>query len=90
MQASEERALAIKLLGFPRVVAEVARTLEPHHLCGYLYELGTIFSAFYQSCPVLRASDEAERSSRLVLSDLTARALERGLDLLGIEAPDRM
>lgn len=88
--APEERALAMQLLAFPTVVGEVSTTLSPHKLCGYLYDLATLFSTFYESCPVLRAGTDAERESRLALSDLTARVLAKGLDLLGIEAPDRM
>ena len=71
------------------VVHEVAVTLEPHRLCGYLFALATAFSTFYEQCPVLQAEGTV-RDSRLVLCDLTARTLTRGLDLLGIEAPDRM
>ena len=85
-----EKALAKLLLAFPTVVDDVATTLHPHKLCGYLFELATAFSGFYESCPVLKASTPAERDSRLALSDLTARIVERGLGLLGIEAPARM
>jgi len=46
-------------------------------------------SAFYEQCPVLRSSGEV-RSSRLALCATTKRVLARGLDLLGIEAPDQM
>jgi arginyl-tRNA synthetase len=84
-----ERALAIELLGFSTVLAEVAESLEFHKLTGYLYGLATAFTAFYERCPVLKA-DEPARTSRLVLCDLTARTLTRGLDLLGIAAPPRM
>ena len=45
--------------------------------------------SFYEHCPVLKA-DEPVRSSRLALADLTARVLEHGLGLLGIDAPDQM
>jgi len=85
-----ERALALEIFRFGAVVAEVAETLEPHRLCGYLYELAGAFTSFYEQCPVLRAPDEASRRSRLALCDLTARVLARGLNLLGIEAPERM
>ncbi|MBI3207083.1 MAG: arginine--tRNA ligase [Myxococcales bacterium] len=85
-----EKALALRLLAFPTVVGDVATTLHPHKLCGYLFELATAFSAFYESCPVLKAGTPAERESRLALCDLTARVIERGLGLLGIEAPERM
>ncbi|SCG59436.1 arginine--tRNA ligase [Micromonospora coxensis] len=84
-----ERALAVELLGFAGVVAEVERNLEFHHLAGYLHRLATTFSAFYERCPVLRAPDEL-RASRLLLADLTARTLRQGLHLLGIRTVERM
>ncbi|MEV4491371.1 arginine--tRNA ligase [Micromonospora coxensis] len=84
-----ERALAVELLGFAGVVAEVERTLEFHHLAGYLHRLATTFSAFYERCPVLRAPDGL-RESRLLLADLTARTLRQGLHLLGIRTVERM
>jgi arginyl-tRNA synthetase len=86
----EEKTLGLALLGFPTVVEEVAETLLPHKLCGYLYDLATTFSAFYENCPVLGAPSPEQRDSRLKLCELTARVLGRGLDLLGIEAPERM
>ena len=85
-----ERAIALKLLGFGAVVDAVAATLEPHRLCGYLFELAAAFTDFYERCPVLAAPDEATRASRLALCALTTRVLERGLGLLGIDAPERM
>jgi arginyl-tRNA synthetase len=88
--AREEHALALALLRFGAVVAQVGETLEPHHLCGYLYETAGLFMAFYDKCPVIRADSDAERRSRLGLCDLTAGVLGRGLGLLGIEAPPRM
>ncbi|GAB3184483.1 arginyl-tRNA synthetase [Micromonospora palomenae] len=84
-----ERALAFELLGFAGVVAEMERSLEFHHLAGYLHRLASTFSAFYERCPVLRASGEL-RESRLVLADLTARTLRQGLHLLGIRTVERM
>jgi arginyl-tRNA synthetase len=85
-----ERALGLELLGFGAAVLESADTLKPHRLAGYLYDLATAFTAFFEGCPVLRAADDATRESRLKLCDLTARVLARGLSLLGIEAPERM
>ncbi|MFD2768388.1 arginine--tRNA ligase [Micromonospora eburnea] len=84
-----ERALAVELLGFGGVVAEVERSLEFHHLASYLHRLAAAFSAFYERCPVLRA-DGPVRESRLVLCDLTARVLRQGLHLLGIRTPERL
>lgn len=84
-----EVALAKHILRLGEVVSVVARELKPHYLCTYLYELSTRFSGFYENCPVLQ-SEEPLKSSRLALCDLTARTLAQGLDLLGIEHPDRM
>ncbi len=89
IEAVAEHALAAALLRFGSTVRHVAETLEPHHLCGYLFEVAGLFATFYQACPVLQA-EGATRRSRLALCELTARVLGRGLDLLGIEAPERM
>nr|MBA2540530.1 arginine--tRNA ligase [Deltaproteobacteria bacterium] len=84
-----ERSLALRLLAFGGTVADVERTLEPHRLAGYLYDVATAFTKFYDACPILTA-DPAVRASRLVLADLTGRTIRCGLDVLGIEAPDVM
>jgi arginyl-tRNA synthetase len=86
----QEKTLALCLLRFPTVVGRVAEALEPHQLCTYLFELATAFSGFYEGCSVLKAGTDAERRSRLALCELTGRVLARGLDLLGIEAPEQM
>jgi arginyl-tRNA synthetase len=85
-----ERKLAVELLMLEPVLAVVEKTLEPHKLCGYLYDLATAFTAFYESSPVLRAEDPATRASRLLLCQTTRTVLGRGLELLGIAAPERM
>ncbi|MDN3029478.1 arginine--tRNA ligase [Streptomyces sp. S.PB5] len=84
-----ERALALELLAFGSVVTAVAETLEFHKLATYLYSLASAFTTFYEKCPVLRSEGETQQC-RLVLCDLTARTLELGLGLLGIESPDQM
>ncbi len=85
-----ERALLLKVMQLGGVLRGVADALEPHRLCTYLYELATAFSGFYETCPVLKADTDARRATRLLLCDLTARTLKRGLDLLGIETLERM
>ena len=89
--ASEpERRLAVELLMLEPTLANVEKTLEPHKLTGYLYDLATAFTSFYESSPVLRAEDAATRASRLLLCQVTRTVLARGLDLLGMAAPERM
>jgi arginyl-tRNA synthetase len=85
-----ERALALRLLGFGDVVGQVAESTEPHRLCGYLFEVASAFTTFYENCPVLQAGSSAVRDSRLALSGLTLRVLLTGLGLLGVPVPDRM
>jgi len=84
-----EQRLALVLTGLPGAVHAAAETLEPHRLCGYLYQLATALSAFYEACPVLKAHGEA-RVSRLALCRTTQRVLAAGLTLLGIAALARM
>ncbi len=85
-----ERTLAMKLLQFPEIVNAVAVDLRPHVLCTYLFELAVAFSSFYDQCPVLSSSEGSERNTRLGLCHLCRRVLARGLDLLGITAPQEM
>jgi arginyl-tRNA synthetase len=84
-----ERALTIELLALGNLVNDVAATLELHRLAQYLYTLASAFTTFYEKCPVLKAQGEI-RESRLVLCDVTARTLQLGLGLLGIDSPDQM
>ncbi len=88
--APAERELALKLLGFGAVIAGVTRSAEPHRLCGYVFEVASLFTAFYEQCPVLKADDEATRNARLALCAATLRVLTAGLGLLGVPVPDRM
>ena len=81
--------LAKRLCQFAEIVPQVLNGFRPNILANYLFELANSFHGFYEACPVLK-SEEPIRSSRLLLSDLTARVLQRGLDLLGIKVPERM
>ncbi len=84
-----ERALALQSLGLGRAVSDVAATAEPHKLAGFLFDLASAFTTFYEQCPVLSAEGPV-RDSRLALCALSLRVLETGLGLLGIPAPERM
>jgi arginyl-tRNA synthetase len=81
--------LAKRLCQFAEIVPQVLNDFRPNILANYLFEVANSFHTFYEACPVLR-SDEPARSSRLALCDLTARVLRRGLDLLGINVPEKM
>ncbi len=81
--------LAKRVCQFAEIVPQVLNGFRPNILANYLFELANSFHRFYEACPVLK-SEEPARSSRLALCDLTARVLQRGLDLLGIKVPERM
>jgi len=89
LDAPEELALARQLLNFGLVLEAVAEDYRPNFLCNYLYNLAGRFTGFYENCPVLK-SEPAQRASRLVLCDLTARVLKQGLEVLGIETLEQM
>jgi arginyl-tRNA synthetase len=89
IDAPAERALALELLEFPDSLIRVGETLQPHRLCQHLFQVATVFTRFYDACPVLNA-DARTSESRLVLCSITARVLEQGMALLGIEAPLQM
>lgn len=86
---SAEINLAKRLCHFAEIVPQVLNDFRPNILANYLFELANNFHTFYEACPVLK-SEEPVRSSRLALCDLTGRVLYRGLDLLGIKAPEKM
>lgn len=88
--AKAERDLALKLLGFGTAVGGVIESAEPHRLCGYVFELASVFTTFYEQCPVLKADDEETRRSRLALCAATLRVVGGALGLLGVPIPERM
>jgi arginyl-tRNA synthetase len=89
LDSAEEIDLALKLLQFHESLLAVVEDYQANILCNYLFELAGLFMTFYEKCPILKA-DEQTRSSRLVLSNLTARTLKQGLSLLGIRTVDQM
>ncbi|MFM8579697.1 MAG: arginine--tRNA ligase [Planctomycetaceae bacterium] len=84
-----ERALAMKLLRFSETLEDVEADYRPNVLTTWLFDLAGCYSSLYDALPVLKAEGTV-RDGRLVLCDLTGRALRKGLELLGIRVPYRM
>ena len=84
-----ELNLAKRVCQFAEIVPQVLNGFRPNILANYLFELANSFHAFYEACPVLK-SEEPARSSRLALCELTGGVLQKGLELLGIKAPEKM
>jgi arginyl-tRNA synthetase len=88
--AAPERALALRLLDFGAVITQTGQTAEPHRLCAFLFDVASLFTTFYEECPVLKAEPETLRARRLALCALTLRVLTAGLGLLGVPVPEQM
>jgi arginyl-tRNA synthetase len=90
LQQPQERALALQLLRFDEALEAAAADYRPNAITSYLWDLAKTYSGFFQNCPVLKADTPALRCSRLLLCDLTARTIQKGLELLGIRTIERM
>ncbi|MET7519672.1 arginine--tRNA ligase [Streptomyces sp. NPDC005480] len=89
--APAERALGLHLDQFGETLGEVASSYEPHKLAAYLYQLASLYTTFYDQCPVVKPAPAPEvAENRLFLCDLTARTLHQGMALLGIRTPERL
>jgi arginyl-tRNA synthetase len=85
-----ERDLAMLLDAFEGALQEAYDKKAPNFVAEHAYKLAQSFSKFYAACPIMSADSDALRASRLALAETTLRQLELALDLLGIEAPERM
>jgi arginyl-tRNA synthetase len=88
-----ENELLGALAEFPRVVASAAEFREPHRIARYLEELAGTYHGFYNDCRVLPMGEEklsALHTARLLLCTATKQVISNGLDLLGVNAPERM
>ncbi|MEU9702176.1 arginine--tRNA ligase [Streptomyces sp. NPDC047981] len=89
--APAERALGLHLDQFGETVAEAAAEYAPHKLAAYLYQLASLYTTFYDQCPVIKPEPPKEvAENRLFICDLTARTLHQGMALLGIRTPERL
>lgn len=91
VEAQTEKELVLSLDAYARAIELAAEKYAPHILCEHVYRVAQSFSRFYAECPIL-ADDvpQAVKASRLSLAKAALGQLEHGLDLLAIEAPDRM
>ncbi|MDQ0599899.1 arginyl-tRNA synthetase [Streptomyces canus] len=89
--APAERALGLHLDAFGDLLAEATAEYAPHKLTAYLYQLASLFTTFYDQCPVIKPEPPKDiAENRLFLCDLTARTLHRGMALLGIRTPEKL
>ena len=85
-----ERELMLELLRLPEVIGRAIALRAPNHIAEFAFDVAGRFNRFYDTCHILSEPDFERRGSWLSLSAWALSALERLLDLLGIEVPDRM
>ena len=86
----QEKALIIQLFQFPETIQEAAKDYDPSLIAAYCYDLARLYHKFYHDVSILKADSEAAQAFRLQLSKVVADTLTSGMDLLGIEMPERM
>ncbi|WDF53732.1 arginine--tRNA ligase [Mucilaginibacter sp. KACC 22063] len=88
--AAVERDLIITLSQYPQVILQAAKDYSPAVIANYVYELAKAYNKFYHEKSILQAEDEISKKFRLQLSSATAGVIAKGMNLLGIEVPERM
>ena len=89
VSTQSEKLLALQLLKFGDTVRKAAENYKPSLLADYLFQTAQIYSSFYQQNPILKSEPDV-RDARLKLCALFGKVLAKGLDLLGIAAPNRI
>lgn len=91
VKINEKEKYLIQLLAeFPSIVQQAGDEFSPALIANYVYDLAREFNQFYHDYSILHEADEAVRNSRLILSETTAKVIKSGMELLGIEVPERM
>ena len=86
----EEILLSRRLVEFPSILDDSVSTFSPHKLCKHLHSIASSFASFYENCGILKEDDEAISRRRLALCEVTSRELKLGLEMMGINVPERM
>ena len=87
---TDEKNLISSIYAFSGIVKTAAEEYDPSHVANYCYDLAKAYHKFYHDFPILKAESEAARAFRLMLSVAISRVLAKGMDLLGIQMPERM
>ena len=87
---SEEILLSRRLVEFPSILDDSVSTFSPHKLCKHLHSIASSFASFYENCAILKEDNEIISQRRLALCEATSRELKLGLEMMGINVPERM
>ena len=86
----EEILLSRRLVEFPSILDDSVSTFSPHKLCKHLHSIASSFASFYENCAILKEENEIISQRRLALCEATSRELKLGLEMMGINVPERM
>jgi len=89
LEAAEKEMIG-KLYAYPSIIASAAQNYDPSEVANYCYDLAKSFHKFYHDFSILRAESDGARQFRLLLSNAVGKVLKSGMELLGIEMPERM
>ena len=87
---ASEKSLMLELSKYNEVLSQAYEEIAPHKICQYIYSLSDAFNSFYHETRILAEEDEEKKKGFIALLVLTQKVLEKCIDLLGFEAPDRM
>ncbi|MGB1461147.1 MAG: arginine--tRNA ligase [Candidatus Thalassarchaeaceae archaeon] len=87
---NEEILLSRRLVEFPSILDDSVSTFSPHKLCKHLHSIASSFASFYENCGILKEDNEKISQRRLALCEVTSRELKLGLEIMGINVPERM
>lgn len=90
LQEDEEKFLMVKMAQFNDVIVGACTSYQSNQICVYLYDLAKQFNTFYNAHSIKQTEDPILKNTRLALSRAVSVLLTKGLDLLGIEVPNRM
>lgn len=85
-----EKALMVHLSLFNWAMYKALENYKTSGICNYIYDLAKLFNTFYHDCPIGKIDDDELKSSRLALAHSTQKALSKGLELIGVPAPQKM
>ena len=88
--STKEEEIIQRLADFRGVVEAAGEDYSPSGIANYCYELVKLYNQFYHEFQILREEDAAKRNFRLILSRNVAKVVRLGMELLGIEMPERM
>lgn len=86
----DEKSLIVLINQYPGVVQTAADNYSPAEIANYIYNLAKTFNSFYADHSILKADNEEQQQLRAAIAKLTAHILNSGLQLLGIQSPERM